>query len=171
MAIPADVKMVLERMARKAPKFVVGLAPAIPLYSYCSKVPEDGVILRYMFIVPGILRKALIYIPGVSPQKQFAFRAELFGTPAGRYVDATIRKEQIEVELELPVEVGNRLTIFTPTIWETPIEFCALFFPSEKVASQIKVLREAIEEKLDEGIQSEVGLISDGPAEEGTEPA
>lgn len=155
-----EMKAVHERIDRRATKQVVGFIPAVPLYAFSLRVPEDGVILRYLFPMSGRITKLYISILESSPQKSLTVRAELSGATTGQYVEGVLRKDLTILTTDMQVEAGSRLTVLAATSWDGPIEVSAVFNPMmglgevHKALAQLEVPTQAegiTEEPTDEG--------------------
>ena len=155
-----QLQTVYARVDQRAPKMVVGFAPAIPLYAFCRGVPEDGVLLRYMFVVPGKLTKVGVYASGVDSKAPIRLRAELLGQTTGQYVDLEVRKETSMMDVDISVDAGSRLVLMSATVWPNDLEVCALFVPELGIGAVHKVLKEA----LNEGIQQKTEVVSEQPS-------
>lgn len=155
-----EMKVVHERMDRRATKQVIGFMPAIPLYAFSIGVPEDGVLLRYLFPMSGRITKLYISILGSSPQKTLSIRAELSGPTTGQYVEGVLRKDLTILSADLHVEAGSRLTVLAAASWDGPIEVAAIFNPTMGLGEVYKARNQ-----LESPTQGEA--VTEEPTDEG----
>ena len=146
-----DAERYINRLARRSKKTATALSPAVPIYSFCAAVPEDGIILRYLSAVPGRFIRIIIRVPEATPSKRFNIRAELLGSEAGTFVEAEIRKEQAEVAVDFAVQLGDRLVVQTSSLDFSNIEVAAAFVPDVDTGTIHKVLIDTLEGEDNEG--------------------
>jgi hypothetical protein len=147
-----QAETVINRLARRARKLVVGLAPAVSIYSYCPAIPEDKVLLRYLFPVAGTFKKVLIKVPGTKPDKLFPVHIEIIGSTTGQYFEGQLRKETTTVPLNFAIEEGTSLQVTTTAEGVTGIEVAALFVPLIDTGERHTALADALEGVVDEGV-------------------
>jgi hypothetical protein len=113
--MPKDkLAAVQRRFEKRARNAVVGsyISP-FPVSEVCKIVPEDTVVLRYMFPGSGSISKACIYI-GCEMEKgtQVEITASVVTIMgASNSVSLTTRKNFTMIEIGLPVNVGDRLVV------------------------------------------------------------
>jgi len=139
-----DLEILLARIERRQPKHVVGFAPANSIYSFCSSVPADGIVLRYMFAVAGTITKIFVFCPKSKEDPPFELKAELINETAGQFVDVVVTKDRLVVDVNLPIKEGSRLLIRSPSANRINIELAALFIPDLEIGQKHQVLRAAL---------------------------
>jgi hypothetical protein len=86
-----------------------------PVSFYISKIPEDGVVLRYMFPGEGRITNACIYVEG-DVKKGIIISAQTTNdTGMGSGISATFRKNFNKFSLDMYVNTGDMLSIILPT--------------------------------------------------------
>lgn len=150
VAMDDDIKTILARFERRLPKRVIGFMPAVPLYAFSQGVPEDGVLLRYLFPMSGTLTKLYVSVIGATSQRILTVRAELTEPSTGQYVEGVLRKDLTIIEASLEVIAGSRLTVLAAAMWDGPIEVAAIFIPKMGIGEQHTAMLDQLEQEQKE---------------------
>jgi hypothetical protein len=158
--------MVLTRLALRSRKTIVGMVPAVPLYAFCKKPPEDGVLIRYLFPVAGTITKVLLAAPEVTKEKPVEFLVNLSGPLITQTLTHTLKRAEMSVDMNFKVEEGDRLSVVVMERNLTDIEVSALFRPKLSSGERIQAFLDELTGAVDEGILPTDQSVPDGSPKE-----
>jgi hypothetical protein len=144
-----NVQTLLQRAMRKAPSKIIGVVPVSPLYHFCKKVGEDGVVFRYMFPLEGELKRIIIYAPEVTAKTPIAIRAEITTGEQGRYVNGVMRGPKLALDVNLKVVAEDRIIVTTSALELGDVEFCGLFYPNPDAGTVYKLMMDQVHEEFE----------------------
>jgi len=106
-----SIERTLKHFSRRLHKTVAALILPVPIGCQWDILPEDGVVLRFMFPSGGEIAKAVVAIGDKGDKKMVPIEATITSTigTVGRTLEV---KRQLNVtELNVPVKTGDRLTV------------------------------------------------------------
>jgi hypothetical protein len=143
---PEKVKVETSKDTHSNKQTVVMTVPPIPIGKGLTSLPEDKVILRYMFSMSGTIDKALIEIGSIVSGNKLASIVVSITDNQGAGRSATLRiPKGIKTykNLDIEVQAGDKLTISAEEdlldVWVS-----AMFKPFISEASRISMAMEAI---------------------------
>ena len=107
----SQVEKILTRIIGQIPQVITCQIPPVPLSFYAAEVPEDGVVLRYIFPVGGILKRAAILIDDMGEHKNISFQATARNDKHMAAQNFSTAKRSNLLKLELPLEAGMAVTV------------------------------------------------------------
>jgi len=151
----AAVKRRLDRLSKTA-KINSYITP-FPVSSYAAGIPDDGVVLRYMFPGSGRISNACLYIEGKIEKKSNIFLAARSITPkdVSTGTKIPIVRNFNQIGLDLAVSAGDRTEmVITSDMEISGIWIAFLWLPAVGDVEIKKFL------------QGELTMIADGEDEE-----
>lgn len=108
------VERILRRLMMRSRERVFGVIPPIPIFGYAERPAEDGVIIRCVMPMKGVVRRACLAVGEYVENKPANFNVLCGGTERG-YTKSFVTKKPIVVEeLDYPISIGDRLVLSTP---------------------------------------------------------
>jgi len=109
----ASINQTLKHFSRRLHKTIIGVMPSIPVFGYVEDVPEDGVILRHLFLGKGRITRGYLCVEEYLDDKTVSFNVEIHGEVLGASYALDNRKTLLLVKPNLEVAAGDRLILRT----------------------------------------------------------
>ena len=157
-----SVEKALQRLSKKiSNKRTSIITPATPLSFYISEVPEDEIVVRYMFPAQGTLTRVVVMIPELAVGKETLNLDVTLVTETGAVSQGFyVKSRKIDELVDHPVEPGDRMFIKAD---KAPV-WLGLIYQVNPSGREINNAR--VQE--DTGIESGSETLPEGDEETGT---
>mgnify|MGYP000046419715 CR=1 FL=1 len=106
-----SVETALNRLSKKVSnKGSSVVYPLVPLSFYISELPEDGIVVRYMFPAQGTLTRVVMLAPELNVGKEkLSLEVFLFNEAGAMTQDFYVKSRYVEELIDHPVKTGDRM--------------------------------------------------------------
>ena len=152
-----SAERVLDKLQKRKIFATACAIPPIPLSFYVDEFPENLMIARYIFPARGELVRALVYSEFADKPERYELKSNMQGSGGGTQKSFHIRAKHAEIELELPINAGDRLEV---SLDEKPEGLNAIWigmlYRINMKDTELKQFADTQQEMLDERVHSEV---------------
>jgi hypothetical protein len=159
-----SIDKAMTRMHRHLNHSATVVMPPLPISSYAAEVPEGGDILRFMFPLKGIVRRLVISIGKMDVpkgvEKIASVRVSFISKGIETIRSVKLRKGLSQVNLDVSVEVGDKVTLYgekgdgTTIVTISDIWFSLLLEIEQKEANVKSMVLAGLEKAEDETIEA-----------------